>query len=102
MDDEVKISGFKDLYQFFMTVKARKCSFYISFGDAADQTLADYRLQEVVYKTAKMKRPSNSDVTLVLEPLSRSIWLLQGVTHNGSWLDSRNYRTNPSSSWLAC
>ena len=71
MDDEVKISGFKDLYQFFMTVKARKCSFYISFGDAADQTLADYRLQEVVYKTAKMKWPSNSDVTLVLEPLSQ-------------------------------
>ena len=70
MKDEVKISGFKDLYQFFMTVKARKCSFYISFGDAADQTLADYRLQEVVYKPAKMKRPSNNDVTLMLEPLS--------------------------------
>ncbi len=65
------MSGFKDLYQFFMTAKARKFSFYISFGDAADQTLADYRLQEVVYKPAKMKKPSGNDVTLVLEPLSQ-------------------------------
>jgi len=71
LKDEVKMSGFKDLYQFFMTAKVRKFSFYISFGDAEDQTLADYRLQEVVYKPAKMKKPSSNDVTLVLEPLSQ-------------------------------
>jgi len=71
LKDEVKFSGFKDLYQFFMTAKARKFSFYISFGDSADQTLADYRLQEVVYKPAKMKKPSSNDVTLVMEPLTQ-------------------------------
>ena len=71
MKDEVTINVFKELYQFFMMLKARKCSFYISFGDAADQTLADYRLQDVIYKPAKMKRASHNDVTLILEPLSK-------------------------------
>jgi hypothetical protein len=71
LKDEVTINEFKELYIFFMMLKARKRSFYISFGDAADQTLADYRLQEVIYKPAKMKRPSHNDVTLVLEPLSK-------------------------------
>ena len=36
MKDEVKISGFKQVYQFFMTAKVRKCAFYVSFGDAAE------------------------------------------------------------------
>lgn len=70
LKDEISISGFKDLYQFFMILKARKCSFYVSFGDGADQNLADYRLREVAYKPSKLKSPSNNDVTLVLEPLS--------------------------------
>lgn len=70
LKDQVKISGFKDSYQFFMMAKARKSAFYISFGDAADQTLADYRLQEVIFKPSKMDTTGFSDVTLVLEPLS--------------------------------
>ena len=70
MKDEVEISGFKDIYHFFMSAKARKRSFYVSFGDAVDQTLADYRLQEVVYKSADQQAPSNNDVTLVLEPIN--------------------------------
>ena len=70
MKDEVRVSGFKQVYPFFMTAKARKCAFYISFGDAVDQTLANYRLQEVVYNPTESIMPSNNDVTLVLEPLS--------------------------------
>ena len=70
MKDEVEISGFKDIYHFFMSAKARKRSFYVSFGDAVDQTLADYRLQDVVYKSADQQAPSNNDVTLVLEPIN--------------------------------
>ena len=70
LKDEVEISGFKDIYHFFMSAKARKRSFYVSFGDAVDQTLADYRLQEVVYKSADQQAPSNNDVTLVLEPIN--------------------------------
>ena len=70
LKDEVEISGFKDIYHFFMSAKARKRSFYVSFGDAVDQTLADYRLQEVVYKSADQQVPSNNDVTLVLEPIN--------------------------------
>ena len=70
LKDEVEISGFKDIYHFFMSAKARKRSFYVSFGDAVDQTLADYRLQEVVYKSADQHAPSNNDVTLVLEPIN--------------------------------
>ena len=69
MKDEVEISGFKDIYQFFMMAKARKCCFYVSFGEAVDQTLADYRLQEVVYNSDKNQIPSNNDVTLMLEPI---------------------------------
>ena len=38
LKDEVEISGFKDIYHFFMSAKARKRSFYVSFGDAVDQT----------------------------------------------------------------
>ena len=68
--DEVKISGFKQVYQFFMTAKVRKCAFYVSFGDAADQTLANYGLKEVVYNSSKSQTPTNNDVSLVLEPLS--------------------------------
>mgnify|MGYP006076688941 CR=1 FL=1 len=75
MKDEVKVSGFKQVYQFFMTAKARKCAFYISFGDAADQTLANYRLQEVIYNPVKSKSPTNNDVTLVLEPLNEPDFL---------------------------
>jgi hypothetical protein len=70
LKDEVKVSGFKQVYPFFMTAKARQCAFYISFGDAADQTLADYRLQEVVYMPSKSTIPNNDDVTLVLEPIN--------------------------------
>jgi hypothetical protein len=70
LKEEINISGFKDLYKFFMTLKARKCSFYVSFGDGADQNLADYRLQDVVYEPGKLTSPSNNDVALVLEPLS--------------------------------
>ncbi len=71
MKDEVTINMFKELYQLFMTLKARKCSFYISFGDAADQNIAEYRLQDVTYKPNQMKRASHNDVTLVLKPLSK-------------------------------
>jgi hypothetical protein len=71
LKDEVTINMFKQLYQFFMVQKAHKCSFYINFGNAADQNLAEYRLQGVIYKPAKMKRASHNDVTLMLKPLSK-------------------------------
>ena len=75
LKDEVKIDGFKDSYQFFMMAKANNRAFYISFGDAADQTIADYILKELVYKPTKNYVSHYGDITLVLEPLSQTDFL---------------------------
>ena len=68
MDDSIKVSGFKPLYQFFVKAKSRKQSFFLTFGDSQGQEVMDYRLGRVDYKPAKMKKPGLEDVTLTFVP----------------------------------
>jgi len=68
VDDSIKVSGFKPLYQFFVKAKSRKQSFFLTFGDKQGQEVMDYRLGRVDYKPAKIKKPGLEDVSLTFVP----------------------------------
>jgi len=68
VNDSIKVSGFKPLYQFFVKAKSRKQSFFLTFGDSQGQEVLDYRLGRVDYKPAKMKKPGLEDVSLTFVP----------------------------------
>ena len=69
MKEKTKGKDPQAMYKFFIAAKNRKMVFYVSFGDPADGTIADFRLCEVRYSPHKAVKASSENVTLMFEVL---------------------------------
>jgi len=71
VEDSIKVSGFKPLYQFFVKAKSLKQIFFLTFADSQSQEVMEYRLERVDYKPSKMKKPGLDDVSLTFIPAKK-------------------------------
>jgi len=71
VEDSIKVSGFKPLYQFFVKAKSLKQIFFLTFADSHMQEVTEYRLERVDYKPSKMRKPGLDDVNLTFMPAKK-------------------------------